>query len=128
WRSRRWASAASPRRSARGSPSCRRAPTSAGSRGARRPDSARAKRPSFPTLHRRTPEGWAMKRVFLFLLTNLLVITVAGVVLRLLGVDAFLVGRGVEVGLPQLLLYCAVFGMLGSVISLLLSKPMAMRM
>jgi heat shock protein HtpX len=69
-----------------------------------------------------------MKRVFLFLLTNLLVITVAGVVLRLLGVDAYLVGRGVDVGLPQLLLYCAVFGMLGSVISLLLSKPMAMRM
>jgi heat shock protein HtpX len=69
-----------------------------------------------------------MKRVFLFLLTNLLVITVAGVVLRLLGVDTYLIHRGVDVGLPQLLLYCAVFGMLGSVISLLLSKPMAMRM
>ena len=68
-----------------------------------------------------------MKRVFLFLLTNLLVITVAGVVLRLLGVDTYLVQRGVGVGLPQLLVFCAVFGMLGSVISLLLSKPMAMR-
>jgi heat shock protein HtpX len=69
-----------------------------------------------------------MKRVFLFLLTNLAVLVVASVVLRLLGVDAYLTRQGVGVDMKSLLIFCAVFGMTGSVISLLLSKPMAMRM
>jgi heat shock protein HtpX len=69
-----------------------------------------------------------MKRVFLFLVTNLAVIVVASVVLRLLGVEGYLTQRGVGVDMRSLLIFCAVFGMTGSVISLLLSKPMAMRM
>ena len=69
-----------------------------------------------------------MKRVFLFLVTNLAVLVVASVVLRLLGVEGYLTQRGANVDLGSLLIFCAVFGMTGSVISLLLSKTMAMRM
>jgi heat shock protein HtpX len=68
-----------------------------------------------------------MKRVFLFLVTNIAVLVVASIVLRLLGVDMYLAQRGMG-DMRSLLLFCAVFGMLGSFISLLLSKPMAMRM
>jgi heat shock protein HtpX len=68
-----------------------------------------------------------MKRVFLFLLTNLAVLVVASAVLRLLGVESYLVSRGVGVDMGSLLIFCAVFGMTGSLISLLLSKPLAMR-
>ena len=68
-----------------------------------------------------------MKRVFLFLVTNLAVLVVASVVLRLLGVEGYLTQRGVDVDLRSLLIFCAVFGMAGSFISLLLSKSMAMR-
>jgi len=68
-----------------------------------------------------------MKRVFLFLLTNLAVLVVASAVLRLLGVEGYLTDRGVGVDLRSLLIFCAVFGMAGSLISLLLSKPLAMR-
>jgi len=69
-----------------------------------------------------------MKRVLLFLVTNLAVLVVASIVLRLLGVEGYLTQRGVGVDMRSLLIFCAVFGMTGSVISLLLSKPMAMRM
>jgi heat shock protein HtpX len=67
-----------------------------------------------------------MKRVFLFLLTNLAVLVVLSAVVRLLGVEGYLTRQGVD--LPSLLIFCAVFGMGGAFISLLLSKPMAMRM
>src|SRR5687768_8169304 len=68
-----------------------------------------------------------MKRVFLFLATNLAVLVVASLVLRLLGVESYLTERGVGVDLRSLLIFCAVFGMTGSIISLLLSKWMALR-
>jgi heat shock protein HtpX len=68
-----------------------------------------------------------MKRVFLFLVTNLAVLVVASVVLRLLGVEGYLTQRGVDMDLRSLLIFCAVFGMAGSLVSLLLSKPLAMR-
>jgi len=68
-----------------------------------------------------------MKRVFLFLVTNLAVLIVASVVLRLLGVEGYFTQRGVDVDLRSLLIFCAVFGMAGSLVSLLLSKPLAMR-
>jgi heat shock protein HtpX len=68
-----------------------------------------------------------MKRVFLFLLTNIAVLLVLSIVLRLLGVDRILdeTGRGLDH--RALLVYAAVFGMGGSFISLLLSKWMAKR-
>jgi heat shock protein HtpX len=66
-----------------------------------------------------------MKRVFLFLVTNLAVLVVLSIAANLLGVDRFMTDQGLD--LWQLLAFCAVFGMGGSVISLLLSKWMAMR-
>ena len=66
-----------------------------------------------------------MKRVFLFLVTNLAVLFVLSIVARLLGVDRFLTPNGLNLG--SLLAFCAVFGFGGSLISLLLSKWMALK-
>ncbi len=64
-----------------------------------------------------------MKRVVLFLLTNLAVMLVLGVVVNVLGLNTFL--RGGNLNLPLLLGFAFVFGMGGSFISLLLSKWIA---
>jgi heat shock protein HtpX len=69
-----------------------------------------------------------MKRVLLFLVTNLAVLLVLSVVLRLLGIERILDERGVDLNLGALLGFCAVFGMGGAFISLLISKWMALRM
>lgn len=66
-------------------------------------------------------------RIFLFLLTNLAVLLVAGVVLNLLGFNSFMAANGVDLNLNALLVFCAVFGFSGSLISLFLSKWMAKR-
>ncbi len=66
-----------------------------------------------------------MKRIALFVATNLAVLLVAGTVANLLGVDRMFQERGVGLDLPKLLAFCAIFGMTGSLISLLLSKRMA---
>ena len=66
-----------------------------------------------------------MKRVFLFLITNLAVVLVLSIVLQLLGVDRFLTEKGLDY--RSLLIFSFVFGMGGSFISLLLSKWMAKR-
>lgn len=65
-----------------------------------------------------------MLRIGLFLLTNLAVIVVAGIVLNVLGVGRYLDASG-NLDLQTLLIFCAVFGFSGSIISLLLSKFMA---
>lgn len=67
-----------------------------------------------------------MLRIGLFLLTNLAVLVVAGIVLNLLGVGRYLDASG-NLDLQTLLIFCAVFGFSGSIISLLLSKFMAKR-
>jgi heat shock protein HtpX len=59
-------------------------------------------------------------------MTNLAVILVAGIVLNLLGVGHYLDASG-NLDLQTLLIFCAVFGFSGSIISLLLSKFMAKR-
>ena len=64
-----------------------------------------------------------MKRVFLFLLTNLAVMLVLGVVTSALGVNQFLTSSGLN--LPMLLAFSAVVGFTGAIFSLLISKPMA---
>ena len=64
-----------------------------------------------------------MKRVFLFLATNLAVMLVLGVVTSLLGVNRFLTANGLN--LPMLLAFSAVVGFTGAIFSLLISKPMA---
>ena len=66
-----------------------------------------------------------MLRIGLFLLTNLAVIAVASITLQLLGVQHYL--QGSELNLTSLLIFCAVFGFTGSLISLLISKWMAKR-
>ncbi|MDD0841627.1 protease HtpX [Pseudomonas sp. Gutcm_11s] len=61
-----------------------------------------------------------MMRIVLFLATNLAVLLIASVTLKLLGVDRF---TGQNYG--SLLAFCAVFGFVGSFISLFMSKWMA---
>jgi heat shock protein HtpX len=64
-----------------------------------------------------------MKRVMLFLATNLAIVFVLSIVAQLLGVDRYLAARGAE--LNQLLIVAAVFGFGGAFISLAISKWMA---
>lgn len=64
-----------------------------------------------------------MKRVFLFLLTNIAVLVVLSVVVRVLGLDRALAANGLDVG--GLLAFSAVVGFTGAIISLLMSKSMA---
>jgi heat shock protein HtpX len=70
-------------------------------------------------------ERQAMKRIFLFILTNVAVIAVASITLSLLGVDSVLDEQGIGLNLNNLLIFAAVFGFGGSFVSLLLSKWMA---
>ncbi len=51
-----------------------------------------------------------MKRVFLFIFTNIAVLIVLSIVLNLLGVNSILDERGVGLDLGNLLVFCAVFG------------------
>jgi heat shock protein HtpX len=69
-----------------------------------------------------------MKRIFLFLATNIAVLAVASVVLQLLGIESILDEQGVGLDYRSLLIFSAVFGMGGSFVSLLISKWMATRM
>lgn len=66
-----------------------------------------------------------MKRVALFLLTNLAILVVGGVVLNLLGFSGILAQNGVDLDMRALFVLALVFGFAGSFISLLISKPMA---
>lgn len=64
-----------------------------------------------------------MKRILLFLATNLAVMVVASITLNILGVGRYLTAQGLDMG--ALLVFCAVFGFAGSFVSLMLSKTMA---
>lgn len=64
-------------------------------------------------------------RILLFLGTNLAVILVASMTFRLLGFESILYNNGVDLNLQALLVFCALFGFGGSLISLLLSKKIA---
>src|SRR5688572_22396289 len=66
-----------------------------------------------------------MKRIFLFLVTNIAVLIVLSVTARLLGVDQFLTAQGLDV--TSLLVFSAIIGFGGSFISLLMSKWLAKR-
>lgn len=68
-----------------------------------------------------------MKRVFLFIATNLAIIILLSVTLRLIGVESILDEQGVGLNLNALLVFSAVFGMGGSFISLAISKWTAKR-
>ena len=68
-----------------------------------------------------------MKRIFLFLVTNLAVVLVINITLRLLGVDRWLNETG-GIDFSALLVLSAVIGFAGSLISLAMSKWSAKRM
>lgn len=64
-----------------------------------------------------------MKRIVLFVLTNLAVVVVLGIVASLLGVNRYLTANGLN--LTALLGFAAIMGFGGAFISLLISKPVA---
>jgi heat shock protein HtpX len=64
-----------------------------------------------------------MKRIFLFLLTNFAVLIVLSASMSVLGVGRFMTANGLD--LTQLLIFSAIIGFTGSIISLLISKWMA---
>lgn len=61
-----------------------------------------------------------MKRIFLFLATNLAIVLVLSVTMRLLGVEPYLNANGLNLG--ALLAFAAIMGFGGSLISLAISK------
>jgi heat shock protein HtpX len=64
-----------------------------------------------------------MKRIILFIATNLAVVLVLSIVLRLFGLDRTLAAQGIAYG--PLLVYSLVVGFTGALISLLMSKSIA---
>ena len=64
-----------------------------------------------------------MKRIALFLLTNVAVVVVLGIVASLLGVNRYLTANGLNLG--ALLGFAFIMGFGGAIISLLMSKPIA---
>ena len=69
-----------------------------------------------------------MKRILLFLLTNIAIMVVLSITLRLLGVDSILAENGSDLNIQALVILSGVIGFGGSFISLLISKWMAKRM
>jgi len=69
-----------------------------------------------------------MNRIFLFLLTNIAILAVFSVTMRLLGVESLLDAQGVNLDYNALLIYAAVLGFSGALVSLALSKWTAKRM
>src|SRR5687768_3982083 len=66
-----------------------------------------------------------MLRLALFFATNIAVLVLISLVFNLLGFQGVLAANGVDLDLQALLVYSAVIGFSGSLISLLLSKTMA---
>jgi heat shock protein HtpX len=64
-----------------------------------------------------------MKRIVLFLATNLAIVLVLSLTMRILGVEPYLTAQGLNLG--SLLIFAAVMGFGGSLISLAISKWMA---
>ncbi|MCU0967691.1 MAG: protease HtpX [Rubrivivax sp.] len=64
-----------------------------------------------------------MKRILLFVVTNLAVMLVLGIAASVLGVNRFLTAEGLNLGM--LLGFAALIGFGGAIISLLMSKPVA---
>jgi heat shock protein HtpX len=70
----------------------------------------------------------SMKRIALFLATNLAIIAVLSIAMRLFGFEGLLDQQGIDLNMNALLVYAAVIGFSGSIISLVLSKWAAKRM
>ena len=67
-----------------------------------------------------------MKRIFLFLMTNVLVIFMVNIIMAVFNVQPYLTANGLDY--QSLLIFCLIWGMAGSFISLMISKFMAKRM
>ena len=65
-----------------------------------------------------------MLRIFLFIVTNLAIMLVLSVVASVFGLDRWAYAHS-GINLTGMLIFCALFGVGGSLISLLLSKSMA---
>src|SRR5690625_3711532 len=65
-----------------------------------------------------------MQRVLLFLATNLAVVVVLSIFMNIFGVGRYLTSNGIDP--TQLLIFSAIIGFSGSIISLLMSKRMAL--
>ena len=66
-----------------------------------------------------------MKRIFLFLATNIAIMLVITIMIHIFGLGQILDEQGLDIDLTSLLMLSAVVGMTGSIISLALSKSMA---
>ena len=64
-----------------------------------------------------------MKRIFLFVMTNLAVVLVLGIIVNILGLNRFITAQGLN--LTSLLGFALIMGFGGAFISLLISKPVA---
>jgi heat shock protein HtpX len=69
-----------------------------------------------------------MKRIILFLATNMAILLVLSVTMQLLGIESLLDQQGVDLNMQSLLVYAAVIGFTGSFISLAISKWSAKNM
>ena len=69
-----------------------------------------------------------MQRVFLFLLTNIAIMVILSLTLRILGVESLLAQNGSDLNLNALVIFSGIFGFGGAFISLAISKWMAKRM
>jgi len=69
-----------------------------------------------------------MKRIFLFLVTNIAIMVVLSITLRIFGVDSLLAQNGSDLNINALVIFSGVFGFGGAFISLAISKWMAKRM
>ncbi len=68
------------------------------------------------------------KRIFLFVVTNLAILFVLNITLRVLGVERILDEQGIDLDINALIVFATVFGFGGSLISLAMSKWMAKRL
>lgn len=68
-----------------------------------------------------------LKRIALFLATNVAVILVLSIAMRIFGVDSYLAETGSGLNVESLLIFSAIFGFGGALISLAISKWMAKR-
>jgi len=69
-----------------------------------------------------------MKRIILFIMTNIAIMVVLSITLRLLGVDSLLAENGSDLNIQALVIFSGVIGFGGAFISLFISKWMAKRL
>jgi len=69
-----------------------------------------------------------MQRILLFLLTNIAIMVILSITLRILGVESLLMQNGSDLNINALVIFSGVFGFGGAFISLAISKWMAKRM